>query len=346
MQSSHQNYSQPRQADQLYQFNCKAADETKTILSNFREFDQLADDIKKNGYKILENAIHPSVIDEILADSTIAVPRINANDLGPVFLGNLRFTTNAIASSKSVYDIITSDFVLSLCKAYFLNRFHLVNNRVQSTYRYVDMPWHTDNNLLKDGRHVGRHELPGLQFIIYLTDIHESPFQLIRGSQDWSAMYNGHYLTTSEADHHQHKQVSLTPPRGSILILNTHTFHRAAPICNPAYHRAILLFQVDEISDQLPGHGEKLLINPEFLVNFNDELASFLGFGRQRNYPAFPETSAATIGAKENLSVEWQLMRQLFPSLLKQLAKTLLPHNFIVSVKNRSLSPKRTSRSS
>ncbi len=315
-----------------------------SLLPSFRDFAALADQIKGHGYVVVENAIDRAVIEAILADSQIAVPRINANALGPVFLSQLRYTTNAIALSRSVYDIITSEFVLNLCKTYFAGRFQLINNRIQTTVETVDMPWHTDNNRLSDGKLIGRHNLPGLQFIIYLTDIQQSPFQLIRGSQHWSAEFNGHYLTSSDADQHDQDQICLTPPLGSLLIINTHIFHRAAPVRRRDYKRAILLFQVDEMSDQLPGHGEKLLLNPEYLENCNAELAAFLGFGCARNDPAFPETSAATIGVKENLAAEWQLMRQLFRAILKKLGKMFLPHNLIVTVKNRSLVPKRPIR--
>lgn len=320
------------------------AAEQFSLLPGFHDFAALADQIKTHGYAVVENAIDRSVIDAILADSQIAVPRINANALGPVFLSQLRYTTNAIALSRSVYNIITSAFVLNFCKTYFTGRFQLVNNRIQTTIQTVDMPWHTDNNRLSDGKLVGRHNLPGLQFIVYLTDIQQSPFQLIRGSQYWSSEFKGHYLTSADADQHAQDQICLTPALGSLLIINTHIFHRAAPVSRHGYQRAILLFQVDEMSDQLPGHGEKLLLNPEYLDNFNAELATFFGFGCRRNYPAFPETSAATIGVKENLAAEWQLMRQLFRAIFKQVAKLLLPHNWIVTIKNRSLEPKRPIR--
>lgn len=296
--------------------------------------DEILSSLNRNAYVVIENAISDSDLSSILAETSIQKVRVNPNDLGSSFHGPTQFFTNIIAHSKIVHDLIISPFVLDICSAYLGSDFQLVNNRIQTTRANIAMPWHTDNNLLINGKLLGRHNMPGLQFVLYLTNISSSPFQLIKDSHQWSLNHKSQYLTDKDIRDSNLEVVELTPSPGSLLILNTHLFHRAAPFTNSNYTRSILLFQADQISPDYPEHGEKLLVNTEFLSGMNPRISTFLGFGRKRCNPPFPESSSSTLNLNTFLLLQLRLFK-VFPHIIaKQLLKKLLPHYFLTLFKN------------
>jgi hypothetical protein len=196
------------------------------------------------------------------------------------------------------------------------------------------MPWHTDNNMLVGGKVAATHCLPGLQFVVYLTEITDSPLQLVLGSQHWSYNHNGQYLLDQEARKNKKDLVSLTPPPGSLVILNTHLFHRAGPVSESSYTRSILLFQVDKLPEDYTAHGEYTYLNPEHIDTLDENLVAFLGFGRTRSCDAFPATSAATLELSQLIKLYFYLL-SLFPSALsKKLLTRIMPPDVITALKN------------
>lgn len=294
----------------------------------------IASNLRLNGYAIIEDAVSNANVSEILSYTESLVTRVNANDLGSSFMGNTQYYTNIIANSKVVYDAIVSSLVLDLCTEVFGNGFTLVNNRIQTTRGSSSMLWHTDNNLLEDGRLVGRHDMPGLQFVLYLTDVSASPFQLIQNSHRWSLGYKEQYLLDDDIKKLNLEIVEIIPPPGSLLVLNTHLFHRAAPIIGKANVRSLLLFQVDKISNRYPHHGEKVFLNPEFLAAANPEIFSYLGFGRKRAYPPFPESSLVNLDLSHLLSLQARLLRALPRALVLKYLKRAIPSSLLAKFKN------------
>ena len=307
--------------------------------------------LRENSYAIIEGAVSDLSIGQIIAETSSPKVRVNPNALGSSFHGVTQFFTNVIASSKVVHDIIVSPFVIDICREYLGGDFQLVNNRIQTTRGNIAMPWHTDNNLLESGRLIGRHDMPGLQFVLYLSDISASPFQLIKDSHIWSYKHESQYLTDEDIQNLNLEVIELRPKPGSLLILNTHLFHRAAPLSNRKNVRSILLFQVDRISPDFPNHGEKLLVNSEFLSEINQTVANFLGFGRKRSNPPFPESSLATLGPKKLFTLYFDILKAAPKVLTKHIAKKIIPSYFFINFKNaivanRTAAPKSLSSSS
>ncbi|NJL47723.1 MAG: hypothetical protein HC929_09885 [Leptolyngbyaceae cyanobacterium SM2_5_2] len=85
-----------------------------------------------------------------------------------------------------------------------------------------------------------------------------------------------------------------------------------------------------------PGHGEQNLINTEFIDQLSPALASYLGFGIQRNYPAFPNSSAATMNGRDLLRLQRQILPLMVKAVAKQLVKALLPGSVIVQLKRHA----------
>ena len=290
--------------------------------------------LRQNAYAIVEGAVNDLKRDLIFTETSSQKVRVNPNSLGSVFHGATQFFTNIIANSKIVHDIILSPLVLDICREYLGGNYQLVNNRIQTTRGKMAMPWHTDNNLLDNGKLIGRHSMPGLQFVLYLTDVSASPFQLIKDSHKWSINHKKQYLTDEDIKELDLEVIELRPKPGSLLILNTHLFHRAAPLSDSENVRSILLFQVDRISPEYPEHGEKLLLNSEFLADVNPEITKFLGFGRKRSNPPFPESSLATLGPSKITSLQLTLLKASPKVIAKNILKKIIPQFFFITLKN------------
>ena len=294
----------------------------------------LALSIGEHGFAVIKNFISRPSAATILSETALPLANVNHNGLKSALHGDTQFFTNIIAHSKLVHDIITSSFVLDLCSSYLGEGYQLVNNRIQTTRSKIAMPWHTDNNLLKDGKLVGRHELPGLQFVLYLTDVGDSPFQLITNSESWSLDFAKQYLLDDDIKAKGLTTREIFPAAGTLLILNTHVFHRAAPLRDSAYTRSILLFQVDKVSNKYPNHGEKLVVQPEFFKDFNPAIIALLGFGKERAYPAFPETSMDTLNLKQLLYLQKAVFTAFPRTVFRKFLKRVLPQSFVVTFKN------------
>lgn len=94
-----------------------------------------------------------------------------------------------------------------------------------------------------------------------------------------------------------------------------------------------MLFQVDQIGSENLGHGEKNIVNTEYLDNLTPEVMDYLGFGFKRDYPAFPSTSVATMKPQDILKLQKQLFPQTLEALSKSLVKSVLPTELIINFK-------------
>jgi len=291
--------------------------------------------IQAQGYYYYEKALTEQCVDRLLREIDFDHILVNNNDVGVVASGTQKFLTHCLAKSKQAYDLITCRQVLDICNAYFTDKYQLTNHRFCQTRRSFHMPWHTDNNLQRNSQLSGKHSMPGLLFLFYLSDQNLSPFQYIKGSHLWSHQYDNEiYLSDRWVEtHHQEDVVTFKMSKGSLIICDTHGIHRAVPFHDRHHFRNILLFQVDQVGKSYVGHGEQNLINTEFIDNFSTELFDYLGFGIKRNYPAFPSSSAATMTIQDLLIVQQQLLPLTLKAIAKSLVKTILPGEMLVNFK-------------
>ncbi|MGL5080766.1 MAG: phytanoyl-CoA dioxygenase family protein [Microcoleaceae cyanobacterium] len=308
---------------------------------------QIVDSVKQQGYFVFEGAITDQYIQEMFQEVDFDSILLNTNDVGVVLTPNQKFLTHCLGQSKKAFDLITSDRVLDICNHYFEDRYQLINHRIYQTHKASHMPWHTDNN-----RQVGRqldskHNLPGLLFLLYLSDVTKNPFQCIKNSHLWSQKYS-HEIYLSDQfieDNYQSEVLTFQMKKGSLMICNIHCVHRAEPFQDKNYSRSTLLFQVDQVGSDNLGHGEKHLIDTGYLDHPTPEVLRYLGFGYRTQYPAFPNTSAATMSVLDIL----RLQRQLFPLMLQAISKnlmlTLLPGSVIITLKRIQWQLKSTQKS-
>ncbi len=297
--------------------------------------EEIVNDVKTKGYFVFEQALQQQYVEELLQEIDFDRILVNTNDVGVVIATDIKFLTHCLASSKKTYDVITSQKVLDICKAYFTDDYKLTNHRVYKTQKNSYMPWHTDNNLQSGKQLSAKHHMPGLLFLIYLSDVSENAFQLVKESHQWSKNYSNEVYLSDEFIEEKYTQdvLTLLMKKGSIVVCDIHTIHRAEPFRDKDYTRYTLLFQVDQVGSEYEGHGEKNLVNTEYLDNLTPEVMDYLGFGFKRNYPAFPNSSIATMKLPDVWKVQKQLLSQTFQSLSKKLAVSLLPGGMVVNIK-------------
>lgn len=296
---------------------------------------EIINSIRQEGCYFTEIALSESYVEQLLAEVNFDDLLVNSNDVGVVTSGPQKFLTHCLAKSKKAYDLITSEKVIEICNAYFTERYQLTNHRFCQTCKGFHMPWHTDNNLQNGSQLSGKHTMPGLLFLFYLSEQNVSPFQYLKASHVWSEQYNHEiYLGDRWVEAHHHDAVvSCKMPKGGLIVCDTHTIHRAAPFFDRHHNRNVLLFQVDQIGNTYIGHGEQNLINTEFIDNLSPDLFSYLGFGIRRDYPAFPNSSAATMPIQGLFKLQKQLLPLTLKVITKSLVKTLLPGEMIVGLK-------------
>jgi Phytanoyl-CoA dioxygenase (PhyH) len=297
--------------------------------------EEIVNDVKTKGYFVFEQALQEQYVEELLQEIDFDRILVNTNDVGVVIATDIKFLTHCLASSKKTYDVITSQKVLDICKAYFTDDYKLTNHRVYKTQKNSHMPWHTDNNLQSGKQLSAKHHMPGLLFLIYLSDVSDNAFQLVKESHQWSKNYSHEVYLSDEFIEEKYTQDILTLPmkKGSIVVCDIHTIHRAEPFHDKDYTRYTLLFQVDQVGSEYVGHGEKNLVNTEYLDNLTPEVMDYLGFGFKRDYPAFPNSSIATMKLPDVWKLQKQLLSQTFQSLSKKLAVGLLPGGMVVNIK-------------
>ncbi|GAB2580803.1 phytanoyl-CoA dioxygenase family protein [Spirosoma areae] len=298
---------------------------------------EAADELKDGrGFIIFENALSETTLSRIRATINLNEYLVNNNFVGVVHAQRMNFHSHTLAVSKDCYDIVTNEKVRTICNHFFKAPHKLSNQRIFETHTKAHMPWHTDNNLQSGNTFTGKHTLPGLLFLLYLSDVSDTnPFQLIPDSHKWSAKHNERFFADEyiEQDYADHI-VTVRAPKGTFVICNTHLIHRAEPFNRPGFKRLTYLFQVDALSEAHPEHGEKLLINPSFVDDTSPGVLSYLGFGLESNYPTFPQTSVSSMLPHDL----WLLQKSIFPkavhSLLFSVIKSLIPSNALIMLKN------------
>lgn len=304
---------------------------------NFKKIspDEIVNELKTKGCFVFEGALTEQYVDELLQEVDFEQVLVNTNDVGVVIAKTQKFLTHCLAISKKAYDIITSQKVLDICSDYLNDSYKITNHRIYQTAKTSHMPWHTDNNRQVGKQLDSKHDMPGLLFLIYLSDVTHNPFQIVKYSHNWSHKYS-HEIYFSDSfieENHQKDVMEFPMKKGTIFICNIHTVHRAKPFIDKNYTRKTLLFQVDRVGTENVGHGEKNIINTEFIDNPSQELMDYLGFGFKRDYPAFPSTSIATMTPKDMLVLQKQLFSQTIQSVARNFVTSVLPGELIVNLK-------------
>ncbi|NEO44052.1 MAG: phytanoyl-CoA dioxygenase family protein [Moorea sp. SIO4A3] len=298
---------------------------------------KILNNLSKKGYFFIENAVDLKVANQLLQEVNIDNLSVNKNEIGGVYSGNQKFLSNCLTRSKIAYDLITSPKVLDICSSYLPARYQLISHQFAQTRRGLNMLWHTDNNQQLDSKVLVKHQMPGLIFIIYLSEQNISPFQYIEGSHLWSSKYDSErYISDAWVQKHYRKDIrTFEMKKGDLIIFDLHGFHRARPFQDRNHVRNIFQFQVEQINENYLGHGEQNLVNVGFIDNPSPDILNYLGFGIPRKYPILPKTSIVTMSMPELISLYKQLFYPTLKAMITNLGKALIPREWQLTLKDR-----------
>jgi hypothetical protein len=270
------------------------------------DLDLIKKNVEEKGYFSAESFFNDNFLKNIERDATKSKFSLNQNSLLGFFNETQYYFINLLAQSKDFYNFCTSKFVLDICKSYLGNNFRLKALRYYETMSGHNMKWHTDNKVKKEKKNI-----PGLIFIIYISDVNEGEFQYIEGSHKSSGIdkyseYNEKFVNEKYIDLIK----TFTMPKGSLIIYDSYGIHRAKPFKNSNFVRKSIFFQVDSDIE----NSEKIIVNTNFLKDVTDDIKMYLGFGRQSDYFVYPDTNLNRLPiSKNNIKtiISWFLYRTL-----------------------------------
>lgn len=247
------------------------------------DLSHVVSDLSVHGFCHVRNFLPAKSVNSILQDTARYRYSFNVNKPGGICTSSQYYNTSLLSISKTFYQLIVSDCVHQLCHEYFSgSRYRLRCHRYYETYGNHFMQWHSDMKIPKRGI----MPIPGLIFIIYLSEVSNGEFQYIRGShkyfpEDGNYDYAEHQLLSMFGDD---SIVSFTGSPGDLIVYNTAGIHRAKPSLDSNFSRSSLFFQIDTQSND----SEPTFINPSFVDPTNLDILSFLGFGQPSTFPEFP----------------------------------------------------------
>lgn len=253
---------------------------------------EISSTIAKNGFFFHESALTQEFIKSIIKNCNSNELAINKNSLGGVMTKDQYYNTNILATSKTFFNLCTSDIVLSICNYFFKDsNFRLKAYRYYETYSGNNMQWHNDTKTSDKFL-----DIKGLIFIVYISDVFDGEFQYVNGSHINSNKFKKNDFTSEELNKEYGKKsiISFKGKKGSLIIYNTAGIHRAKPAINKKSHiRKSLFFQVD-----LSNNSEPIILNPSFIDKSKKDILTFLGFGKPCSYQPYPNTNISDMPTK------------------------------------------------
>lgn len=300
--------------------------------SNFLEINEedIINKINSNGFFFFESAIKKDFLQQIEEDLSQKSFGLNNNFVTPVKTKNQYYFTNALASSKNYFNLITADKILSLAKKKFDKNFRLKCHRYYETFYGHHMTWHADN-VDNEGN---IHENDGLIFIIYVNDVFDGEFQLIKETnlkenhQERKLNYNSDKFVD---ENFANKIISFKGKAGSIIIYDTWHLHRAKPIKNKTFARKSIFMQIDNSME----NSEKIILTPDFLDKKqlqNQDLITYLGFGEKSDFASAPITSYKNLPTNSLIDIVSKSIVASFKNFVKSALLKILSQEQILKL--------------
>jgi len=249
-------------------------------------------EVEEKGYFSVESFFNDEFLKQVESDATNSKFSLNQNSLLGFFYETQYYFINLLAQSNVFYNFCTSKFVLNICKNYLGKNFRLKALRYYETMSGHNMKWHTDNKIEKEKKNI-----PGLIFIIYISDVNKGEFQYIEGSHKSSGIDK--YSEYSEQfinEKYSNLIKTFSMPKGSLIIYDSYGIHRAKPFKNSNFVRKSIFFQVDSNVE----NSEKIIVNTNFLTDVSDDIRMYLGFGKKSDYFVYPDTNLNRLPISKN----------------------------------------------
>ena len=269
----------------------------------------ISSEISKNSFFSKKSILKEDIIEKIMLETELFDLKFNSLDISPVHDHDGYYMSNGLAKSKTLFNLLTSNEITNISEEYLGKKYRLKCHRVYSVSSGAKNPWHTD-----DKKYGTKNEnVKGLVFIIYLNDVFDGEFQAVRGSHIYSRDFKYPNFDTHVMEKYNKDIVSFKMPKGSIVIFDNKTIHRAKPYLNFFWRRKSLFFQIDnEIDD-----GEKIIVKTEFINNLTENQSMLLGMGQPSKMPHEPSrTGITTINFNTILILQLQIFKAIKSRLL------------------------------
>ena len=244
----------------------------------------LKENFERDGYVFIKQALSSDFLKIIKKDIYNYRNNFNNNRVGGVSLKTQYYNTFLLSISEVFFKYCTSDFVLNLSEKLLSRKdFRLKALRYYETKSHHKMQWHTDTKTPE-----GFKRIPGLIFIVYVSQVPEGEFQYIKGSHKWSQKKLFNDFDENFINKNFYSEIeSFKGSAGDLIIYDTAGIHRAKPFFNKRFTRSSLFFQIDCEND-----SEPIYINPSFINPSDQRVLTFLGFGQKSTYKEFPVSMA------------------------------------------------------
>ena len=272
----------------------------------------ISSEISKNSFFSKKSILKNEIIDKIMLETELFDLKFNSLDISSVHDHDGYYMSNGLAKSKTLFNLLTSNEITNISKEYLGKKYRLKCHRVYSVSSGAKNPWHTD-----DKKYGTKNEnIKGLVFIIYLNDVFDGEFQAVRGSHLYSREFKYPNFDTHTMEKYSKDIESFKMPKGSIVIFDNKTIHRAKPYTNFFWRRKSLFFQIDnEIED-----GEKIIVKTEFINNLSENQSMLLGMGQPSEMPHEPSrTGITTMNFKTILNLQLQILKAIKSRLIHNL---------------------------
>jgi hypothetical protein len=87
------------------------------------------------------------------------------------------------------------------------------------------------------------------------------------------------------------------------------------------------------VGDDIEPHGEENLLNAAYLKNLTPKIMQYLGFGYDKSYPAFPNSSLKTLPFSTLIKIQKQVINGLFSTGLKSGITRVLPGERLINAR-------------
>ena len=289
-----------------------------SYLSNSEVISQLS----TVGFCHIRNFLSSHQVTSILEDVSKFRFSFNSNKPGGVSTPTQYYNTSLLSISSTFFDVVTGSDVQSICSGYFPeSNYRLRCHRYYETYGNHFMQWHRDMKIPL----VGFKNIPGLIFIIYMSEVVDGEFQYISGSHKYFPAEGNYDFTDAQIldMFGAHSVISFAGSPGDLIVYNTAGIHRAKPVLRSNFSRSSLFFQIDSGCND----SEPTYINPSFVNPLNTHILNFLGFGQPSTFPEYPSTSITTASStvlftEILMPYILYLPKRIYRKLISQLVRT------------------------
>ena len=230
-------------------------------------------EIRENGYYVFEEALTSSFIDALVSDFECSDILENSTRILPHYRFNCKNYMYGLAVSEYYFNLLTHNKIFEICDEILGSQFSLYSHRYYESHSGGEIPWHIDS---KDDVTKCRIETNGLQFLAYCIDVLDGETQAVQKSNSENIDDLVSFSKELIDSRFPNRVKGFRLPAGSLLIMDTKTIHRAAPITTRGYVRKAVQFRVNE------GYidGQEQIVNASFFdLKEKPRLTYYFKFG-------------------------------------------------------------------